>query len=236
MYQWEDGTVNHCNRYTRLAWPPSSGIMDRAGSLLIIPASHKHPSYSKLFLCEKEEISETPTDKNGLSRKPQVWLPESDGDSISFPHVVCSFGHYTHVFLACDAQSHCMQRGPSGQDSGSNDALMTLCMSILATLFTCRTGVEYVPYSLVCDHGQDCLDSSDEDFCVYPSCSGSRQFECANKQVKRERHVIKAALSQHIVFLHCFIRRIKSIFINKKILVQISYEPRVSIVKNKRVT
>ena len=197
MYQWDDGTLSYSNRYTKFVWPPSIGIVDRAVSLLIVSTSHKDPGYSKVFLCEKEELSDTPTAKNGLSRKPQVELPQSDDDSISFPHVVCSSGHYTHWFLACDAQSHCMQRGPSRQGGGSNDALMALCMSLLGTLFTCRNGVEHVPYSLVCDHSQNCMDSSDEDFCVHPSCSGSRLFECANKQVKHKKnakHVLMCAL------------------------------------------
>ena len=197
MYQWEDGTLSHSNRYTRFAWPPSSGTIDRAGSLLIVPASYKDPDFSKVFLCEKEELSETPAANNGLSNKPQVERPKSDDDSINFSYVVCSSGHYTHRFLACDAQSHCMQRGPSRQGSGSNDALIALCMSVLDTLFTCRNGVEHVPYSLVCDHSQDCLDSSDEDFCDHPSCSGSRLFECASKQVKHKKnakHVLMYAL------------------------------------------
>ena len=196
--------MSHYNRYLRFAWPPSSGIMDRAGLLLITPASYKDSYYSKLFLCEKEGISETPADKNVLSGKPQVRLPKFDSDSIGFPRVVCSSGHYTHQFLACDAQSRCMQRGPSGQDSGSDDTLMALCLSVLATLFTCKNGVEHVPYSLMCDHGQDCLDSSDEDFCVHPSCSGSRQFECANKQVKRtksEMHVLVYVLVHVLLYV-----------------------------------
>ena len=179
--------MSHYNRYLRFAWPPSIAVMDRAGTLMIITASHKDPT-QKLFLCEKEGRNKTDTSKNGLSGKPQIGMPKSDGDSIAFPHVACSSGHYTHQFLACDAQSHCMQRGPSGQGSGRDDALMSLCMSILSTLFTCRNDVEHVPYSLVCDHSQDCLDSSDEDFCFHPSCSGSRLFECGNKQVKRKKN------------------------------------------------
>ena len=199
MYQWEDGTVSHRNRYRKLAWPPSCGILNHAGSLEIAVMSVTRPS---LVLCEKE-VSEIGTAKNGLSGKPQVGLPKSDGDSIGFPHVVCSSGHYTHQFLACDAQSHCMQRGPSGQGSGSDDALMALCMSILATLFTCRNGVEHVPYSLVCDHSQDCFDSSDEDFCVHPSCSGRGLFECGNKQVKHKQNAMHILMNElFYVLLH----------------------------------
>ena len=38
---------------------------------------------------------------------------------------------------------------------------------------------EMIPFSLVCDHSSQCLDQSDEEFCVYPPCLG---FSCVNKQ------------------------------------------------------
>ncbi|XP_070189030.1 G-protein coupled receptor GRL101-like [Littorina saxatilis] len=41
---------------------------------------------------------------------------------------------------------------------------------------------KWVPYSFVCDHLQDCEDSSDEDVCVFPTCVLSDQYQCANKQ------------------------------------------------------
>ena len=184
MYQWEDGTVSHYIRYRRSVWPPSSVIMKEVHTLQIVTSS----SRNRHLVCEKEKVFKTLTAENGFSGKPQFQLPEIDSDSVSFPHVVCSSGHYTHRFLACDAQSHCMQRDPSGQGSGSDETLTAVCKSILDTLFTCRNGVEHVPYSLVCDHSQDCFDSSDEDICVHPPCSGGWLFECTNKQVKRKKN------------------------------------------------
>ncbi|XP_070206294.1 G-protein coupled receptor GRL101-like [Littorina saxatilis] len=41
------------------------------------------------------------------------------------------------------------------------------------------TGSQRVPYSLVCDHRQQCADSSDETFCVFAPCSGSDPLQCA---------------------------------------------------------
>ena len=185
MYQWEDGTVNYDNRYQRQAWPPSAAFLFEDLVLSMIPFSFEgFFGSTQLSLCEKEDLSETHTPQSGLSSKPNVRLPSPDSNSVGFPHVVCSSGHYTHLFLACDVRSDCLQHDPTRQSSGSDDTLMTLCTSTLATLFTCRNGVGHVPYSLVCDHTQDCLDSSDEDFCIYPSCSGRRQFECANGQVR----------------------------------------------------
>ena len=175
--------MNYENRYERHAWPPSAAFVYKPPVLETLVASF---DVSLRSLCEKEDLSETGTPKNGLSGKPFVQLPSSDNDSVGFLHVVCSSGHYTHLFLACDVRSDCLQHDPLGQSNGS-DTLMALCTSILGTLFTCRNGVGRVPYSLVCDHSQDCLDSSDEDFCVYPSCSSSWQFECENRQVGHKK-------------------------------------------------
>ena len=99
--------------------------------------------------------------------------------------VVCPFMHWTRSFLACDERSACLQKENVLQESGRSieKSLTSLCQSPLSTLFTCRTGEERVSYSLVCDHRQDCLDGSDEDFCVYPSCFIADQFECFNEQV-----------------------------------------------------
>ena len=181
MYQWEDGIVAHYVNYERYAKPPTCAGMERAGNLLIIPVSFKSSDYMS-FLCEEEETRRHEHDMSQMSR---THMPNSDSASAHFPHVVCSLGHYTHKFLACDIQSACWLRD-SPVDRGVNGTVVTLCKSILATLFACRDGLEHVPYSLVCDHSQDCMDSSDEDFCVHPSCSGSEQFECTNKQVKQK--------------------------------------------------
>ena len=108
--------------------------------------------------------------------------------SIHVKHVVCPSGHWTHAFLACDVKSACWQHDDTGQSSGRG-MVASLCQSPLTTMFSCRTDVGHVPYSLVCDHNQDCLDNSDEDFCVHPPCTGSWQFECLNKQVRNTKEV-----------------------------------------------
>ena len=185
MYQWEDGTVGHYYRYFR---PPLSDFwaaMERAGALwshAVLNAKHVTAK-----LCEKEETAEDHTQVHGLPETPEIQRTNPAKSPAGFPHVVCSSGHYTHDFLACDVQSACQQGDITGYSSGSNAGETALCKSTLAKLFTCKNDVEYVPYSLVCDHNQDCLDSSDEDFCVYPSCSGSRLFECASGEVMKKR-------------------------------------------------
>ena len=189
MYQWEDGTIGHQFRHDRYAPPFSFAGIFHPGTLLI--TSVDYTPVSKAFLCEKEETYRGRTMEYGLSGIPQIQLPDLDNSSVGVPHAVCSAGHYTHQFLACDIQSDCRRRDPSGQGRETDDYLMTLCKSTLATLFRCRNGVEHVPYSLVCDHGQDCLDSSDEDFCAHPPCSSSGVFQCANKQVNNNTNTQK---------------------------------------------
>ena len=103
--------------------------------------------------------------------------------------VVCPGGHFTHVFLACDAQSACW-----GDEyviySLSSDAwavpTSSSCpapMSSLPPSFACEWGEQRVPYSVLCDHRADCRDASDEDFCHFPPCHVDRQFQCNNKEV-----------------------------------------------------
>ncbi|XP_070206255.1 G-protein coupled receptor GRL101-like [Littorina saxatilis] len=52
-------------------------------------------------------------------------------------------------------------------------------MTSLPAMFKCSAGSQRVPYSLVCDHRQQCADSSDENFCVFAPCSGSTPLQCA---------------------------------------------------------
>ena len=49
--------------------------------------------------------------------------------------------------------------------------------------FQCQSETQRVPYSLVCDHRQDCLDGSDETFCTFLPCYLHYQFQRLNKQV-----------------------------------------------------
>ena len=185
MYQWEDGTVGQYYRYFR----PLTAVwwvgIEQAGALWSFSLLKTRNVAAKL--CEKEETLGDHIQVHGLPETPEIQRTKPAKSPAGFPHVVCSSGHYTHDFLACDAQSACQQGDITGYSSGSNADVTALCKSTLATLFTCKSEVEYVPYSLVCDHSQDCLDSSDEDFCVYPSCSGSRLFECTSGQVMRKR-------------------------------------------------
>ncbi|KAK7469714.1 hypothetical protein BaRGS_00036296, partial [Batillaria attramentaria] len=89
----------------------------------------------------------------------------------------CPKNHTTHDYLACDVKSDCWGKGYG--PSYTCDAPMTPLPPSLA----CASGMEFVPYTLVCDHRPDCGDSSDEAFCVFPTCDRLRgQTTCGDKQ------------------------------------------------------
>ena len=143
-------------------------------------------SFTITFLCEEGgNYAEMHYSGQNSPGRLELELSKEANFSIFFPHAICPPGHWTHEFLVCDPRSNCYQYDHMRPTSGLGKLrnAMSQCQTILQTQFTCRNGVGRVPYSLVCDHSQDCLDLSDEDFCVHPSCSGSWQFECVNMQV-----------------------------------------------------
>ena len=159
--------------------------MRRADRLFLGCCREKESAH---FLCEKELTPEkTSENSNGESERRKIQFPKPIwSPSQHFTKIVCLSGHLTRDFLACDKKSACLQNEHFmlERESGVKSKLNSLCQSSLSTLFQCRTGVERVSYSLVCDHRQDCLDNSDEDFCAYPVCVGAHQFQCVNKQVR----------------------------------------------------
>ena len=188
LHLWLDDTVGFLSAYQvpgrRKVDRPLSAYMMRGGRLLMQTGLWLK---SDRFLCERSQKADEPL--VGLNGKPetrriQLSKPNFSSDN-NVTRIVCPSGHWAHKFLACDARSVCWQKESFLQDSGNDIErnLKSMCESALSPLFACRTGVDRVSYSLVCDHNQDCLDASDEDFCVYPSCSIAQQLECSNRQV-----------------------------------------------------
>ena len=108
----------------------------------------------------------------------QMQSPEIMHNETFWPDMysVCPSSHVTHDFLSCDLQSACWAHFASS---------VIFCESPLLPvppMFACLDQIERVPYPLVCDHRPDCRDHSDEDFCIFPNCSGV-SFQCGTKQV-----------------------------------------------------
>ena len=180
MYQWDNGIMGYLITGRR---EEGTSVCGMVVTREIVPSDCDRVSED--FFCKKgETLKESLSNQNGTTGMHRYALSKLRNSSAHFTHFVCPSGHWTHKLLACDAQSACQHNDDSGRSGGSDAiSLATLCQTPLSALFTCRDGVEQVAYSLVCDHSQDCLDASDEDFCVHSSCSGSWQFECNNKQV-----------------------------------------------------
>ena len=126
------------------------------------------------FLCE---LHAGPTSDDALT---PVQFPALSSWSLSPRMASCDHNHITHSFLACDPKANC-----SAVDLASSISCSEGRFSPAVPFFTCRNGVERVPFSLVCDHRADCCDSSDEDFCQFPACLRRKQFYCKNKKQVR---------------------------------------------------
>ena len=201
MPQWDDGTMGLYYKHISIDESPACGYLTDTPDV-ILQSCHTAVQY---FLCEKDKAEHIYADQSSSPESFGIQLSKLS-NSVPFTYVNCSSGHWTHGFLACDKRSACRQQGKLGHSRESKKrerSLTLLCQFELSALFTCRNGVEYVPYSLVCDHSQDCLDSSDEDFCVQPSCSGSQQFECDNKQVRStSKDTLFSSEENIVVFVH----------------------------------
>jgi hypothetical protein len=126
-------------------------------------------------------VCETEIGPPGISGRPlqyfdsnlaQAWTSQSSVNTYS-----CPDGHVTHDFLSCDVRSACLAR----------DEMSALTceppLSPAPPMLTCNSGLQRVPYSLVCDFVPDCADKSDEDFCEFAPCPIEDTMRCGNKQV-----------------------------------------------------
>ena len=59
--------------------------------------------------------------------------------------------------------------------------------------FSCDIDRTMIPFTLVCDHKEDCLGGEDEQLCYFPPCSGVKFFRCKTGQVRVEDHNSPAA-------------------------------------------
>ena len=199
MYQWEDGTIAYFLKGKKFESFSACGIFNNRKVKLV----DCETPWINDFLCEGDEEKDY-VDTGGHGAQ-GIDFSRPRNTSIHFMRVICPSGHWTHQFLACDLQSVCWHSNSFGKSSGSDGRrkIAAQCQSPLSTLFTCRKSGEHVPYSLVCDHSHDCMDASDEDFCSYPSCLGSWQFECTNKQVKKHKGRSKQTIILFYSILGC---------------------------------
>ncbi|KAL8574516.1 hypothetical protein ACOMHN_060186 [Nucella lapillus] len=132
---------------------------------------------ASFHLCELGKPGEANSSQEESSSMPyrQV-LPDPHNQIIPFPHLACPGGHVTHIALICDSKSCFPQSFLSNDDLDPPSCRVDI--HPLPPSFVCRGGHESVAYTLVCDYRQDCVDGSDESFCVFQPCSGDRPYQC----------------------------------------------------------
>ena len=177
--EWADGTVALFLKGVIDARDAHAcGIFPPPYALILLLSLCNKPQ-AEHYLCEvdkaiskqqRQMVIETPV-------KPSI-------RKLPFPYVRCPEGHSVHTFLACDVGSSCFSNEFVSSDTMGLDSSCQVELRPLPPSFACSNGFGRVPYSLVCDHRHDCLDSSDEDFCDFAPCKGDRPLQCANsKQV-----------------------------------------------------
>ncbi|KAK7493412.1 hypothetical protein BaRGS_00015312, partial [Batillaria attramentaria] len=177
-YQWADGTIAHNTRggiISRISVVMRAcGFLSTGGTYQAHVGLCRSNDYSGI-LCEKEAVT---SDDLLLGQDMQkIRLPVLDTRLTMDNFVTCPKNHTAHDFLACDVKSGCWGKGYG--PSYVCDAPMTPLPPSLA----CASGMEFVPYTLVCDHRPDCEDGSDEEFCVFPPCDPLEQTRCGDGQV-----------------------------------------------------
>ena len=203
---WTDSTVDYISNI-------GMGDLDRRRPLCGFISGHKSSSIffencgvsfgfgdvSSQYLCQLPD-----TDRSQLTQPPpssvrppihsslaKVNVTTISQDGGQWRPVVCPNGHVTHVFLVCDIATFCWAKGNVAFSFLSNSWALPSSQSCRAQLsstplppsFPCRNDKQRVPYSLVCDHRPDCVDSSDEVFCTFFPCPTLSHFQCLNKQV-----------------------------------------------------
>ena len=160
--------------------------------LLVMCPLHRAAAY----VCEYEQwpgVKAAVVEKlliANLSKKWWSYLNSSSASTINT--TTCPKDHVTHTFLTCDLSSDCWLE-ESGGHSARDGVKCSAPLRPLPPSFGCRETGQYVPYTLVCDHRQDCFDGTDEDFCVFGSenmsgtasaflCLGDSSFRCGRSQ------------------------------------------------------
>ena len=114
------------------------------------------------FICERIVKHH---ENNTILLKTQANITKWKTSGVSV--IPCPNQQFTHNFLICDYSTNCYANSKSLSES--------ICAEF--ELFTCGDGLYSIPYTLVCDLHDDCLDRSDEQFCHFEPCS---QNQCSN--------------------------------------------------------
>ena len=128
-------------------------------------------SMGAVYICEFDK-------PNSNAPKQPVQFPTLRNDvngsqSATAVFYSCSSGEQTHDFMSCDPEGPC-----------DVEDYVTLCRAndIEVPMFECERTFRAIPYTLVCDHVNQCPDYSDESFCQFRLTCPANTFRCHNGQ------------------------------------------------------
>ena len=165
MWQWSDNTTALFFDVVKTATIPSP----------YCAALHKYSHIFKVIKCDTlkkaDYLCEIPKKLDHQSQQQSgIELPVPAKPAVTLPGMRgCWNLETTKDFLVCEARSGI-------QDSPSTATCPLYRQDSDTPWFQCRDK-GCAPYTLVCDHRQDCADGSDEDFCVFKPSDWS-QFAC----------------------------------------------------------
>ena len=212
-FQWEDGTMAyHQTVLTFVSYPMSCGVVDMSWAPeKVVHLLNSTDGYLTHALCEVDSPDSQGPARSQQRRAPGLRLSPASERWATGHFVTCPDKHVTHAFFACDVTSACWAESdvifddlkerwnvPSPSSCRAN-------MTSLPPSFPCASGVQRVPYTLVCDHRADCQDGSDEDFCLFPPLRGTSALRCGtSREVRRQRPSVSIS---HVWKLICCPRR-----------------------------
>ncbi|KAK7111126.1 hypothetical protein V1264_010811 [Littorina saxatilis] len=171
---WADGTVAYYVNYTK---DISSSLFlcgyfqERDYDMIMLDADCRaiFQLGQSAPLCER-----TTAEVEGQEVPENIELQYPENRQLRLSHVTCSNGQTMLSFLSCESSS----RGAYVNESVISGSAQSTIDEGGGPYFRCDSEVEHVPYTLVCDHRQDCADNSDEDFCQFPPCTGNTPLKC----------------------------------------------------------